>query len=380
MSDEEKFPLARAELIALFLESMIFGAFTVLYAIAIWILLYREKKRSRSRLNKMLFATSTIMWVLSVAHLCLDVQRAVQGFVVLGGTPDGTTLFYSTLNNPTHVAKNVIYITMTLVGDTFVTYRLFIVWNRAWWILVLPVMLLFATAIAGYGACVEIGLVKGLGAIFAQSLQPWIRAFFSISLTTNILATLLIAARIMWQNRRVKQYRAAVSGSHWEVIETLIQSAAIYSAALASLLGTYLAGSNAQYVCLDALQPLIVSPLSLCVSPIRVCTADVASASHIAPRTPHWYRLTTQGVVFTLIIIRVGLGYTLNDSSAGPKVSDGTYTGPSAIQTIGGTELSLRPMAINVSVSRTNDRQSLETYDRKDVRDMTDIESGTSRP
>lgn len=45
---------------------MIFGAFTVLYAIAIWILLYREKKRSKSTLNKMLFGTSTLMWILSV--------------------------------------------------------------------------------------------------------------------------------------------------------------------------------------------------------------------------------------------------------------------------------------------------------------------------
>lgn len=32
-------------------------------------------------------------------------------------------------------------------------------------------------------------MVRGQGAIFAQNLQPWIRAFFSISLTTNILAT-----------------------------------------------------------------------------------------------------------------------------------------------------------------------------------------------
>ena len=55
------------QLIALFLESMIYGAFTVLYSIAIWILLYREKKRSKSRLNKMLFGTSTVMWVLSTA-------------------------------------------------------------------------------------------------------------------------------------------------------------------------------------------------------------------------------------------------------------------------------------------------------------------------
>ena len=60
-------------------------------------------------------------------------------------------------------------------------------------------------------------------------------------------------------NRRVKTYRAATALSHWDIIETLVESAAIYSAALASLLGTYLADSNAQYICLDLINPLIVS-------------------------------------------------------------------------------------------------------------------------
>lgn len=82
-----------------------------------------------------------------------------------GGKPDGTLNFYLRLNNPTHIAKNVIFITMTLVGDSFVvslvilhersersmmaiqqSYRLWIVWNRAWWIIILPIGLLFATA------------------------------------------------------------------------------------------------------------------------------------------------------------------------------------------------------------------------------------------
>ncbi|KAI8992748.1 hypothetical protein BD414DRAFT_482075 [Trametes punicea] len=337
MSDEETFPLARAELIALFMESMLFGAFTVLYAIAIWILLYREKLRGRSRLNRMLFGTSTVMWILSVAHLAIDVVRAIEGFVVWGQKPDGTNQFYARISDPTEVAKNVIYITMTLVADSFVTYRLFIVWNRNWLILVIPITLLIATAVAGYGACVEIGLAKEGNAIFADNLQPWIRSFFALSLTTNLLATILIAGRIMWSNRRVRQYRAggAAAGSHWEVIETMIQSAAIYSAALASLLGTYLAGSNAQYVCLDILQPLI-------------------------------------GVVFTLIIIRVGLGYTMNDSvSGGGNISD-----RAAVQTIGGHAYPLQPVAINVSVSRTHDRASFEAYDRKEPPVGSDIESG----
>ncbi|RDX40975.1 hypothetical protein OH76DRAFT_1365346 [Lentinus brumalis] len=333
MSAEEVFPLPRAELIAFFLESLIFGAFTVLYAIAIWILLYREKVRSRSSLNKMLFATSTVMYVLSVAHLILDVQRAVVGFVNEGGKPDGTLNFYLRLNNPTHIAKNVIFITMTLVGDSFVSYRLWIVWNRAWWIIILPIGLLFATAIAGYGACYEFTLIDGTTPIFESNLQPWITSFFVLSLTTNVLATFFITARIMWSNRKVRKYRAGMAAtSQWDVIETLIQSAAIYSAALASLLGTYAAGSNAQYVCLDALQPLI-------------------------------------GLVFTLIIIRVGLGYTLNDSSGMQGVSDRVRN-----QEIS-HDYPLRPVAINVSVSHTNDRQSLEIYDHKQP---GDIEAGSA--
>ena len=69
-----------------------------------------------------------------------------------------------------------------------------------------------------------------------------------------------------------------------------------------------------------------------------------------------------QGIVFTLIIIRVGLGYTMDEVSAN-KVSDNYHGGGGPVQSIGGTEYGLRPVAINVSVSRTHDRQSLETYE-----------------
>lgn len=85
-----------------------------------------------------------------------------------------------------------------------------------------------------------------------------------------------------------------------------------------------------------------------------------------------------QGVVFTLIIIRVGLGYTMDEIS-GNKGSASTAAGP--VTTIGGTEYGMRPLAINVSVSQTHDgRTSLDndTIDQKD-HGITDVESGTSR-
>ena len=67
---------------------------------------------------------------------------------------------------------------------------------------------------------------------------------------------MLISGRIWWSGRKVRKYRvggAARATTQWDVIETLVQSAAIYSAALISLLTVYLSGSNAQFIVLDLL-------------------------------------------------------------------------------------------------------------------------------
>lgn len=70
----------------------------------------------------------------------------------------------------------------------------------------------------------------------------------------------MITARIVWSNYRVQKYRTGYAAmTLWNVVETIVQSAAIYSAALISLLACYVADNNAQYICLDALQPIIVS-------------------------------------------------------------------------------------------------------------------------
>lgn len=81
--------------------------------------------------------------------------------------------------------------------------------------------------------------------------------------------------------------------------------------------------------------------------------------------------------MFTLIIIRVGLGYTVREIS-GNSTNGFTSHGP-AVQTIGGSNIGLRPMAINVQVSQENDGSSIEMYDHKHTMAGEDIESGRSR-
>ena len=53
-------------------------------------------------------------------HLAIDVTRAIRGFAVGGQTVGGTEAFYARVNDPTDVAKNAVYLVMTLLADSFV--------------------------------------------------------------------------------------------------------------------------------------------------------------------------------------------------------------------------------------------------------------------
>ena len=55
------------QLLALVVETLFFGASSLLYAISAWILLFRRRPGGRPTINIALFVTSTIMWILSLA-------------------------------------------------------------------------------------------------------------------------------------------------------------------------------------------------------------------------------------------------------------------------------------------------------------------------
>ena len=90
--------------------------------------------------------------------------------------------------------------------------------------------------------------------------------------------------------------------------------------------------------------------------------------------------------MFTLIIIRVGISETAGDSSSkGHAIShDSRITAAPAHGPHNSQHYPMRPLAINVSVSRTHDRSSLDGYERKDVvhvkQDLGDLESGSITP
>jgi len=217
------------------------------------------------------------MYVLAVTHLSIDVYRAVKAFVDYADIPHGSIVFYGRLNSPTEIAKTALYALQTILADSFFVWRCYIVWNKRWPIIVLPGTMVLGTTTAAVMVCWEFSRTKPGNVVFETLLSPWITFAWSMSLATTASCTGLIAFRIWRSQRQLKQYR--MHSTLLPVMVMIIESGAVYSAALISTIAAYASGNNSQYILVDLIPSLI-------------------------------------GIVFTLIIIRVALGISSSDSSS----------------------------------------------------------------
>ncbi|KAJ6458180.1 hypothetical protein C8R45DRAFT_1110095 [Mycena sanguinolenta] len=259
----------RAYLISLVVETLNIGISTTLSAATAKILL----KKGRCELNRHLLATLGLIWVLCVAHWIMDIVRASQAFIDSAG---GAIAYYSLISNPLESGKTGIYITVTLVADHFMIYRVFIVWNRNLSIVILPILLWIAAGISGYAIVYEL-MVAGSGDVFISPVATWALTFFSMTLSLNVICTLLIAGCIMMTAMKVC---AARSGNSYipDVLAALLESAAMYSLSLIVLMVLYGLGLNSQYILVDWTTSLIGIAFSLIIYRLASANPCVAAS------------------------------------------------------------------------------------------------------
>jgi len=110
--------------------------------------------------------------------------------------------------------------------------------------------------------------------------RPWIIAYFCMTMSSNIIcsgelplafhpiipsmampharfsyATGAIAARIFYAWTKVN------ARPYWRIVVIIIESSALYALSILAALVSYVSGTNGQYPAVDAIVPLVVSPV-----------------------------------------------------------------------------------------------------------------------
>ncbi|KAJ6545290.1 hypothetical protein B0H19DRAFT_1266748 [Mycena capillaripes] len=103
-------------------------------------------------------------------------------------------IFASQQSSMLAVMKNTVYTLNIWVADAFILYRAYIVWGGGHYLILAPVLTYLGSLATGIGLLVEVA--KPGGTLGQVAVINFGTPFWSLSVTTNILSTLLIAGRL----------------------------------------------------------------------------------------------------------------------------------------------------------------------------------------
>ncbi|EIW52804.1 uncharacterized protein TRAVEDRAFT_53243 [Trametes versicolor FP-101664 SS1] len=314
--------------LVLFLESLFFGAFCILYLFSLWVLVCRQRRQPHSASSLSMIAIVTIMFILTGLLLALDVGYPMKAFVEHSGTPNGPINYLNQQANDSslNMLHPVLFAIMTFLGDAFMTYRIYVVWNQQLISLVVPILLLVGDIVAGaFSAEALIHGPKTYYTISAPNASAKLIAYFSMTLLTNVVTTLLILGRLWLNDNSVKQYRTAEASTsvHWQVMKTIVQSQSAYSLGVIFNVVAFATHSN-----------------------LAILTSAMLP--------------TLLGISFTLIITRIGFSEMLGNGS------DGSLTETHTMH-FNERGRSLSPISVDVFISRTDNSPDAQCLHDKTV-------------
>ncbi|PBK62198.1 hypothetical protein ARMSODRAFT_861235, partial [Armillaria solidipes] len=244
------FRIDEAYLISAWVASFLWGCFTVLAAYAIYTIISIRKSRTP---NKVVTSAIIVLYCLATAHAALSIRRLIEAFI-MHADDIGSELYLADIGAKINRAKDLIYITSMWIGNLVVIWRCFNVWNKNIPVITLPVLLVFSTALSGYGT---IGHYFVLETANIDEVSCWGAAMFTTSLCMNIIVTFLTAFRIWWMARSttsksIKRYRT--------LLLVIIESGLLVTITKAFEYGLYqyapgsgLNGLNAMYIPFDCM-------------------------------------------------------------------------------------------------------------------------------
>ncbi|KAF8169009.1 hypothetical protein K438DRAFT_1983586 [Mycena galopus ATCC 62051] len=202
-----------------------------------------------------LMTTAALMFILITMRCIIDTYRCIVAF-------DGPELDFGPPNSTPGNITNLCLILVIAIADMFMIFRTFIVWNRRWVFIILPVLLFivnFAMGIWTITAAIRVG-TSNVAAI-ASVLQETITIFITLTLATNVVCTGLIAFRIIhvhlqlaWMGPRI---RGDGRSQSLKILSVLVESAAIYTLLLIPTLICARLGSFAVFILLQMSAPTI---------------------------------------------------------------------------------------------------------------------------
>ncbi|KAJ7918295.1 hypothetical protein B0H13DRAFT_1869480 [Mycena leptocephala] len=259
-------PGTKESYIGTLLENIIYG-FYLSASVKCWALLW--KKKTGDVKHVYLMTTAALMFILITTRCIIDTYRCIAAF-------DAPEVDFGPPNSTPGNLTNICLVLLIAIADIFMIFRTFIVWNKRWVIIIIPVVL----SIVNFGMgvwTVSVSIKSATSnAIILETLVPeTVLIFVALTLATNLVCTGLIAYRIIHVHQQLAWMVPRTGKSRSQslnILSVFVESAAIYTLLLVpTLICAHLLslGTFTVFILTDIISPtigLILSYIIIAVS------------------------------------------------------------------------------------------------------------------
>ncbi|KIK59398.1 hypothetical protein GYMLUDRAFT_245458 [Collybiopsis luxurians FD-317 M1] len=228
-----------------------------------------------------------LMYIISTTHVILALQIDYDAFAI---NRDADQVFNRLGGYPTTIAQLALELINCVFADSILIWRVWILWNRRWIIIVMPICLLLASATSSCAYVDQISKMNSPEAKFSDVFSSRTKVLSIICssciVVTNLLCTGMITGRIWWHNRQLQLSlgRQLARRKYRVIFFSILESGTIYSMAWILLIILELASSNAVFPMLDMISQLTgIAPALIVV---------LVARSVDAQSTYHWRDIT----------------------------------------------------------------------------------------
>ncbi|OAX40249.1 hypothetical protein K503DRAFT_798973 [Rhizopogon vinicolor AM-OR11-026] len=242
-----------AIILAIIIESILYGISTFLFGITLWSLTYQ---RNSAEVARLMIVAACLLFLLGTMHVIVDANHVWQGFIA----SENVDKFFQDISKNT--LKNAIYELETLVGDAILIYRCYVVWQRIE-VIIIPMIGWIAIAVTGAHTVWSISqLSSNPEAVFERKMGKWLISFYATEIFTNLLTTSILAFKLWSVHQGTSRIRATKSPIYPTLI-VIMECGALYSMSLLTMLVTCLTASNSAYIVVDMIGQII--PITFCL-------------------------------------------------------------------------------------------------------------------
>ncbi|KAF6764742.1 hypothetical protein DFP72DRAFT_799055 [Ephemerocybe angulata] len=190
----------------LLLTTLAYGALVMLFCQLFQAMALRPK---RGRTFYGLIAYSTPIFILATVAVGGRFRFSEKVYIENRTFPEGPTAWYASNSgqweNVMTMASNIV---LPWIGDTLMIYRLYVLWNRRLWILILPCLIYLADVALSIPFLMAVA--RPHDPTWGDHLPKYTTAYCSLGTSFNLLVTILITTRLYMLRHKAEQVMGKV--------------------------------------------------------------------------------------------------------------------------------------------------------------------------